>query len=187
MIYGYARISIGAQSLTGQFAQLRVAECEKVCPDKLMGATANRLEFRKLISALSYGDVAIIPPVDRLSRDTTNLLVIAREMQQAGVGIRSLAESLPGTTTDFPEIVFAVLGVAATLERGRSLERTAQAAPMRKAKGVNSDTSRSSRRISSGKHERGLNVARRSAALPAATTSIKRRFRGLAAQTGEGG
>jgi DNA invertase Pin-like site-specific DNA recombinase len=44
------------------------------------------------MKALAPGDVVITPAVDRLSRDTTDLLVIAREMQRAGAGIRSLAE-----------------------------------------------------------------------------------------------
>jgi len=59
---------------------------------------------------------------DRLSRDTTDLLVIAREMQRAGAGIRSLAEPFLDTTSDFAEIIFAILGVAAKLERRRILE-----------------------------------------------------------------
>jgi hypothetical protein len=32
-------------------------------------------------------------------------------MQRAGAGIRSLAEPFLGTTSDFAEIVFAILGV----------------------------------------------------------------------------
>ena len=59
----------------------------------------------------------MIPAVDRLSRDTTDLLVITREMQQAGAGIRSLAEPFLDTTSDSAAIVFAILGVAAKLER----------------------------------------------------------------------
>src|SRR3984893_13912830 len=66
---------------------------------------------------LAPGDVVITPAVDRLSRATTDLLVIAREMQRAGAGIRSLAEPHLDTTSDFAEIVFAILGVAA--KRGR--------------------------------------------------------------------
>jgi DNA invertase Pin-like site-specific DNA recombinase len=31
-----------------------------------------------MMAALAHGDVVIIPAVDRLSRDTTDLLVIAR-------------------------------------------------------------------------------------------------------------
>jgi DNA invertase Pin-like site-specific DNA recombinase len=88
------------------------------------------------MAALAQGDVVIIPAVDRLSRDTTDLLVIAREMQRAGAGIRSLAEPFLDTTADFAEIVFAILGVAAKLEYRRIKERTARGRADAKAKGV---------------------------------------------------
>ena len=104
--------------------------------DKLTGATADRPQLRKLMSVLSHGDVVITPAVDRLSRDTTDLLVIARDMQRAGAGIRSLAEPFLDTTSDFAEVVFAILGVAAKLERRRILERTARGRADAKAKGV---------------------------------------------------
>jgi DNA invertase Pin-like site-specific DNA recombinase len=109
---------------------------EQVFREKITGTTAERPQLRKLMSALSHGDVVIIPTVDRLSRDTTDLLIIAREMQRAGVGIRSLAEPFLDTTSDFAEIVFAILGVAAKLERRRILERTARGRADAKAKGV---------------------------------------------------
>jgi DNA invertase Pin-like site-specific DNA recombinase len=104
--------------------------------DKLTGATADRPQLRKLVSALAAGDVVIIPAVDRLSRDTTDLLVIAREMQQAGAGIRSLAAPFLDTTSAFAEIVFAILGVPAKLERRRIPERTARGRADAKAQGV---------------------------------------------------
>src|ERR1700760_2933065 len=91
---------------------------------------------RKLLSVLAHGDVVIVPAVDRLSRDTTDLLVIAREMQRVGAGIRSLAEPFLDTTSDFADIVFAILGVAAKLERCRILERTARGRADAKAKGI---------------------------------------------------
>jgi DNA invertase Pin-like site-specific DNA recombinase len=78
----------------------------------------------------------IIPAIDRLSRDTTDLLIIAREMQRAGAGIRSLAEPFLDTTSDFAEIVFAILGVAAKLKHRRILERTARGCADARAKGV---------------------------------------------------
>jgi DNA invertase Pin-like site-specific DNA recombinase len=94
--------------------------------EKLTGTNADRPQLRKLIKALASGDVVVIPAVDRLSRDTTDLLIIAREVQKAGAGIRSLVEPFLDTTSDFAEIVFAILGVAAKLERRRILERTAR-------------------------------------------------------------
>jgi len=53
--------------------------------------------------------VVITRHVDRLLRDTTDLLVIAREMQRADAGIRSLAERCLDTTSDFAEIVLPFL------------------------------------------------------------------------------
>ena len=136
MIYGYARVSTEAQDLTSQLAQLKGAGCEKVFREKITGTTADRPQLRKLMAALAHGDVVIIPAVDRLSRDTTDPLIIAREMQKAGAGIRSLAEPFLDTTSDFAEIVFAILGVAAKLERRRIVERTARGRADAKAKGV---------------------------------------------------
>jgi DNA invertase Pin-like site-specific DNA recombinase len=125
-VYRYARVSTEAQDLTGSTAQLKAAGCQKIFREKITGTTA----------ALVHGDVVIIPAVDCLSRDTTDLLVIARKMQRAGAGIRSLAEPFLDTTSDFAEIVFAILGVAAKLEHRRIKERTARGRADAKAKGI---------------------------------------------------
>src|SRR6516164_1627107 len=100
---------------------LKAAGCESknIFREKITGTTADRPQLGKLMKKLAPGDVVIIPAADRLSRDTTDLLVIAREMQRAGAGIRSLSEPYLDTTSDFAEIVFAILGVAAKLERRR--------------------------------------------------------------------
>src|SRR5690349_22912391 len=119
MIYGYARVSTAAQDETGQVRQLKAAGCEKVFREKITGTTADRPQLVRLMEALAPGDIVITPAVDRLSRDTTDLLVIARDMQRAGAGLRSIAEPVVDTTSDFAELVLAMLGVAAKLERLR--------------------------------------------------------------------
>ena len=136
MIYGYARVSTDAQDLASQLAQLKAAGCEKVFQEKVSGVTAERPQLKRLMAALAPGDVVVIPAVDRLSRDTTDLLVIARDMQRAGAGLRSLAEPVVDTTSDFAEVVLAMLGVAAKLERRRIIERTARGRADARAKGV---------------------------------------------------
>jgi len=135
-LYGYARVSTDAQDLTHQLAQLEAAGCTKIYHEKISGATAERPQLKKLIAALDPGDVVIIPAVDRLSRDTTDLLIIARNVQQAGAGLRSLAEPVLDTTGDLAELVLAMLGVAAKLERRRIIERTARDRADAKAQGV---------------------------------------------------
>jgi DNA invertase Pin-like site-specific DNA recombinase len=136
MIYGYARVSTDAQDLTSQLAQLKAAGCEKVFREKITGTTADRPQLKKLMAVLDHGDVVIIPAADRLSCDTTDLLVIARDMQRAGAGLRSMAEPVLDTTSDFAELVLGMLGVAAKLERRRIAERTARGRADAKAKGV---------------------------------------------------
>jgi DNA invertase Pin-like site-specific DNA recombinase len=113
MIYGYARVSTAAQDLANQLAQLRAAGCEKTFHEKITGTTADRPQLAKVINTLAPGDVVITPAVDRLSRNATDLLVIARDIQSAGAGLRSLAEPVVDTTSDFAELVLAMLGVAA--------------------------------------------------------------------------
>jgi len=93
MIYGYARVSTDAQDLTNQLAALKAAGCEKIFRDKLTGAHAERPQLQKLLRAVTQGDVVLVAAVDRLSRDTTDLLVIARDLEKAGAGLRSIAPS----------------------------------------------------------------------------------------------
>lgn len=136
MILGYARVSTDAQDLTSQLAQLKAAGCERVFQEKVSGATTARPQLNRLMATVSHGDIVIIPAVDRLSRDTTDLLVIVRDLQNAGVGLRSIAEPVVDTTSDFAELVLAMLGVAAKLERRRIKERTERGRADAKAKGI---------------------------------------------------
>jgi DNA invertase Pin-like site-specific DNA recombinase len=136
MIYGYARVSTDAQDLATQLAQLKVAGCEKILREKITGAHTDRPQLKKLLRDATQGDVVIVAAVDRLSRDTTDLLVIARDLQKAGAGLRSIAEPVVDTTSDFAELVLAMLGVAAKLERRRIKERTALGRANAKARGV---------------------------------------------------
>jgi DNA invertase Pin-like site-specific DNA recombinase len=135
MIYGYARVSTGAQDLTNQVAQLKAAGCVTIFREKMTGTHVERPQLKKLMAKLD-ADVVITPAVDRLPRDMTDLLVIARDMQRAGAGLRSIAEPVVDTTSDFAELVLAMLGVAAKLERRRIMERTARGRADAKAKGV---------------------------------------------------
>jgi len=136
MIFGYTRVTTVAQDLASQLAQLKAAGCAKVFREKVTGTTADSPQLKKLRAAVVPGDVVVIPAVDRLSRDTTDLLVIARGMQRAGAGLHSLAESVLDTTGDFAEFVLAMLGVTAKLERRHIAERTARGRADAKANGV---------------------------------------------------
>jgi DNA invertase Pin-like site-specific DNA recombinase len=44
-VYGYARVSNGGQSLSGQLAELKAAKCEKIFQEKINGARSARRQL----------------------------------------------------------------------------------------------------------------------------------------------
>ena len=84
--------------------------------------------------------------------------------QRAGAGIRSLAEPFLDTTSDFAEIIFAILGVAAKLERRRILERASRGRADAKANVLGTAARRSLPRTSRKRPASASTRARRSAA-----------------------
>src|SRR5262245_19541628 len=71
MLYGYARVSTGGQSLTAQDAALRAAGCGKIFAEKVSGAKTDRAELAKLLKRLDKADVVIVSRLDRLARSTS--------------------------------------------------------------------------------------------------------------------
>jgi DNA invertase Pin-like site-specific DNA recombinase len=136
VIYGYARVSSTGQDLAQQLAQLEAAGCTKIYREKLSGATAERPQLRRAIGALDPGDVLMVTATDRLARNTRDLLNILYAVKEAGAGFRSIAEPMVDTTSQFAEVIIAVLGIAASWERARITERTAAGRAQAKARGV---------------------------------------------------
>lgn len=136
MIYGYARVSSTGQDLAQQLAQLDAAGCTKIYQEKVSGGTAERPQLKRAIGALDAGDVLMVTATDRLARNTRDLLNILHAVKEAGAGFRSIAEPMVDTTSQFAEVIIAVLGVAASYERHRITERTAAGRVQAKARGV---------------------------------------------------
>jgi DNA invertase Pin-like site-specific DNA recombinase len=97
------------------------------------GAQTVQAELRKMLARLDATEVIIIPTSDRLYRDATDLLVIARDIRRAGAGLRSITDPVADTMSGFAELDLIMLGGAAKLERRRMMERTARGRRMPKA------------------------------------------------------
>ena len=162
---------------TGQVRQLKAAGCEKVFREKITGTTADRPQLRALMKKLAPGDVVITPAVDRLSRDTTDLLVIARDMQRAGAGIRSRPNrsSIPRPTSPRSSSPSLALRRSSNAAAFSNAPRAAGPTPRKRAS--NSAASPPSPRTSRKRPASASMPVRRSAALPAATMSVRARFR----------
>ena len=132
---GYARVSTIGQDLSAQVEQLEAIGCFKIFQEKLSGADDNRPELRRALDYLRDGDTLVVTRIDRLARDTRDLLNIIHTARQRNAAVRSLAETIVDTSSDFADVVIALLGVVAKLERQSILARTAEGRARAKAAG----------------------------------------------------
>ena len=81
MKYGYARVSTQEQSLNDQVEQLKQAgvKARNIYKEKFTGTTAKRPEFEKLTSKLTSGDELVVTKLDRLGRNTVDVIAFLNQ------------------------------------------------------------------------------------------------------------
>ena len=136
LLLGYARVSTDDQDLTNQRAELHAAGCTKLFSEKITGTRRDRPELARLLDHLRSGDVVTVTRLDRLARSTRDLLDIAERIQEAGAGLRSLAEPWANTTTPAGRMVLTVFAGIAEFERSLIIDRTRNGREAAKARGV---------------------------------------------------
>lgn len=136
MLLGYARVSTDDQDLTNQRAELNADGCTKLFCEKITGARRDRPELERMLDHLRPGDVVTVTRLDRLARSTRDLLDIAERIQEAGAGLRSLAEPWADTTTPAGRMVLTVFAGIAEFERALIIDRTRNGREAAKARGV---------------------------------------------------
>jgi DNA invertase Pin-like site-specific DNA recombinase len=72
---------------------------------------------------LRKGDVLVVWKLDRLARSLKKLITTAEDLEERGIGLVSLTESID-TTTPGGVLVFHVFGAIAQFERALIRERT---------------------------------------------------------------
>src|SRR5262249_12672502 len=85
MIFAYARVSTGSQTLDAQIDELTKAGAGKIFAEKVTGSKTDRAELQKLMKRLRAGDTLIVTRLDRLARSTRDLLNIVDELSKNGV------------------------------------------------------------------------------------------------------
>lgn len=136
-IYGYGRVSTDDQSLDIQEAALKAAGCDVILMEKASGATIEqRPELQLLMRVIGAGDVIIVTKLDRLSRDTLDMLELVRDIGKKGAGFKSIAEPWCDTTNAAGELMLTVFAGVAQFERKRIKERQREGIDAAKAKGV---------------------------------------------------
>lgn len=131
MIYGYARVSTGSQSLDAQIRQLSIVKCDRVFQEVAGGAKTDRVQLRRLLDTIGPGDIVTVTTYDRLARSTRDLLNPLATISGKKAEFRSLGDACADG-----HLTLTVLGGLAEFERDLIRKRTSEGRERAKACGV---------------------------------------------------
>ena len=123
MLLGYARVSTDQQDHALQLDALAKAGCDRVFTETASGIKTDRIELARLLEVSRAGDTLVVWRLDRLGRSLKHLIDLSEQLQQRGIGLRSLTEAID-TTTPTGRFLFSLLGALACMEREVLVERT---------------------------------------------------------------
>nr|WP_210286158.1 recombinase family protein [Hansschlegelia beijingensis] len=132
---GYARVSTLDQDLASQIERLRAEGCEIIRSEKVSGASRDgRGELEIVLQFLRSGDELVVARLDRLGRDTRDVLNIIHECESRGAFVTVLD---PHVTTrgEMGHVILTVLGMVAQMERRFIKERQKDGIERAKASG----------------------------------------------------
>jgi DNA invertase Pin-like site-specific DNA recombinase len=87
------------QSYEEQVKELKASGCERIFEDKASGKNTNRPGFQKLCEALLPGDTVVICKLDRIGRNTQDMIAIVDGYKDQGIGFKVLDNAQIDTTT----------------------------------------------------------------------------------------
>ena len=136
MLIGYARVSSEDQKLDLQRDALIKAgvQPDRIYDENVSGVKTRRPQLTECLRSLREGDVLIVCRLDRLGRSLVELVQISQELENRGIELRSLSESID-TTTAAGKMVFAVFAAVAQFERDLISERTKAGLKAARARG----------------------------------------------------
>jgi DNA invertase Pin-like site-specific DNA recombinase len=123
MLIGYARISTQEQTLNLQKDTLQQAGCTKIFTDTASGTKAERKGLEQALAYVRKGDTLVVWRLDRLGRSLPHLISTMTDLEERGIGFKSLTENID-TTTSGGKLVFHIFGALAEFERNLIKERT---------------------------------------------------------------
>lgn len=136
MLIGYARVSTDDQNLDLQKDALSKIGCERIHEDHLSGAKDQRPGLQMAFDYARKGDTLVVWRLDRLSRSLKDLIEMVNLLDEKGIGLRSIHESID-TSSSSGKLIFHFFGALAEFERNLIRERTQAGLQAARARGRN--------------------------------------------------
>jgi DNA invertase Pin-like site-specific DNA recombinase len=134
MLIGYARASTQEQTLNLQKDALQQSGCTKIFTDTASGAKAERRGLEEALNYVRKGDTLVVWRLDRLGRSLPHLITTMTDLEERGIGFKSLTENID-TTTSGGKLIFHIFGALAEFERNLIRERTQAGLTAARARG----------------------------------------------------
>ena len=135
-LIGYARVSTTGQDTATQEAKLKAAGCTLIRTETVSGGSRNgRNELASILDFIRPGDVLIVVKLDRLGRNTRDVLNLVYELEEKGASLRVLEPAID-TGGPMGRMVLTVLGMVAEMELGFIRDRQRAGIDAAKAKGI---------------------------------------------------
>lgn len=144
-VIAYARVSTNHQSIDIQqdeiekFCKFRNFDLVRFYSDKASGKNTDRPGFQKMLKDLEHNplsaDALVIYKLDRVGRSLLDLMNIAHFLEDHGIGLISITNSID-TTTKEGRLFFYIMGALAEYERELINERTLLGLRAVQAKGI---------------------------------------------------
>lgn len=133
----YVRVSSLDQNIARQEKAItEVANIDKWFIEKVSGKNRNRPELNKLLDYVRKGDTIFIHSLDRLGRNTKDLLSIVETLSKKGVILRSLKDNFIFDNSSTGKLMFTILSAFSEFERNILRERQAEGIAIAKEKGL---------------------------------------------------
>jgi DNA invertase Pin-like site-specific DNA recombinase len=135
-LIGYARVSSIGQDTATQEAKLKAGGCTLIRTETVSGGSRNgRNELASILDFICSGDVLIVVKLDRLGRNTRDVLNLVHELEEKGASLRVLEPAID-TGGPMGRMVLTVLGMVAEMELGFIRDRQRAGIDAAKAKGI---------------------------------------------------
>ena len=140
---GYIRVSTVEQNTDRQLDGLAF---DKTFTDKCSGSSTNRPALEAMLEFVREGDTVNVHSIDRLARNSIDLLRLVSDFRLLGVSVVFHRESLTFSAEQadpMNELMLSMIGAFAQFERSVLKERQAEGIAKAKAKGVYKGTKQS--------------------------------------------
>lgn len=133
-VVGYVRVSSVDQHVE---RQLDGVQLDRVFTDRASGKDTNRPELTAALAFVREGDTLLVHSMDRLARNTEDLLRTVRQLNERGVTVTFVKErlSFSGSSDAMAELMMTVLAGIAKFERALIRERQREGIALAKRAG----------------------------------------------------